>query len=390
MEYIRVGIIGVGNIGSAHLNWIVDNPDCGMKITALCDIDPIKQRALRTKYSDIHVFSDYHQLLKSRITDAVIISTPHYLHPIIAIDAFCNDQHVLIEKPAGVYTEKVREMNKIAKDSKKVFSIMFNQRTNPLFLRAREIVQSGQLGTAKRFVWIITNWYRTQAYYDSASWRASWNGEGGGVLLNQAPHNLDIWQWIFGMPNKIFSVCSTGKYHNINVEDDVVIQAEYKNGASATFITSTGETPGTNRLEISGDLGKIVLEKNKLCWWKLRKPEREFCFTEKNAFYRPDTVYEEITSSQPSGHFVILKNFADAILNNTPLIAPGIEGLNSLIISNAAYLSTWTNGWITLPFDEKLFEKYLKDQCNKENNLNKTSNNIFLNKGYDERWQVQW
>lgn len=390
MEYIRVGIIGVGNIGSAHLNWIEKNPDSGMKITALCDIDTERQKSLSEKYPAIPLFSDYRQLLKIGYTDAVIIATPHYMHPVIAIDAFKSDQHVLIEKPAGVCTQKVREMNKAAQDSKKVFAIMFNQRTDPLFLRAREIVQSGRLGKLKRFVWIITNWYRTQAYYDSASWRATWNGEGGGVLLNQAPHNIDLWQWIFGMPDRLFSVCSVGKYHKVDVEDDVVIQAEYKNGASATFITSTGEAPGTNRLEISGDLGKIVLEKNKLCWWKLKRPEREFCFTEKNAFYRPQTDYEEITSSEPSGHFVILKNFADAILYDTPLIAPGVEGINSLMISNAAYLSEWTSKWINLPFDESLFKKFLKDKCDKENNLSKIAVNTEMSSGYKDRWQIQW
>ena len=243
---------------------------------------------------------------------------------------------------------------------------MFNQRTNPLYAKTREIVQSGELGELKRFVWIITNWYRTQAYYNSGSWRATWSGEGGGVLLNQAPHNLDLWQWIFGMPKRIRAFCSFGKYHHIDVEDDVTIYGEYENGATATFITTTGEAPGTNRLEISGDKGKIVIEHGKLKWWKLAIPEREFCFTATEGFISPETSYEEFSDTEPEGHPIVLEKFAQAILNGTSMIAEGEEGLNSLSISNAAYLSAWTNDWAEIPTDEALFEKFLKERCSAE------------------------
>ncbi len=224
-----------------------------------------------------HCFTNAGEMLDSGLVDAVLIALPHYDHPVYAQkNVFERKIHVLTEKPSGVFARQVREMNEAADRSGVKFGIMFNQRTNPIYIKAREIVKSGLLGEPKRLVWIITNWYRTQAYYDSGTWRASWNGEGGGVLLNQAPHNLDLWQWIFGMPKRVRAFCSVGKYHNINVEDDVTIYGEYDNGATATFITTTGEAPGTNRLEISGDCGKIIIEDGRLKWWRLSVPERAF------------------------------------------------------------------------------------------------------------------
>lgn len=390
MNQVSIGLIGVGNIGSAHLNWITRHPESGLKLTALCDIDPAKRERLQMEFPDIPVFSCHTDLLNAHLTDAVLVATPHYYHPIIAIDAFHQGQHVLIEKPAGVTVESVRKMNYEAKQSGKHFAIMFNQRTNPLFAKAREIVQSGALGQSKRLVWIVTNWYRTQAYYDSGSWRATWNGEGGGVLLNQAPHNLDLWQWIFGMPKRIFSFCSFGKYHHISVEDDVTIQAEYENGASATFITTTGEAPGTNRLEISGDLGKLVLENGILRWWQLGEAERSFCFRSQEGFYQPKTNYKEFQYTEPDGHPLILQNFADAILKDTPLLSPGYEGIRSLSISNAAYLSAWTGTWADLPIDEERFQYYLEQRRQEETRLPRSVKQEHLSDHYQERWKVRW
>lgn len=390
MEKVRVGVIGIGNIGSAHVNFIASGAVENMQLTALCDINDEKINLLKEKYPNIPVFKKYEDLLKSGLTDAIIVSTPHYLHPIIAIEGFKYSQNVLIEKPAGVYTSIVEKMNEEAKKSGKVFAIMFNQRTDPLFIKAREIVKSGKLGIPKRLVWIITNWYRTQAYYNSGEWRATWNGEGGGVLLNQAPHNLDLLQWIFGVPKRVRGFCTSGKYHNISVEDDATIYAEYENGATATFITSTGECPGTNRLEICGDLGKIVLEEGKLKWYKLPKAEREICFTEENGFYEPKVEIEEYSYKSIDGHQVIIRNFANAILNNEPLIANGFEGINSLMISNATYLSSWTDSWVDIPLNQKEFENHLKELCEKEKLDNKLKSEEKMSDNYNQRWQVRW
>lgn len=389
MDRIRVGIVGVGNIGSAHLSWICAHPEAGLTVAALCDSDPQRREVLRERWPDIPLFADSTVLMRSGRVDAVIVATPHYDHPEIAIEGFRHDLHVLIEKPAGVYTGRVRQMNEEARRSGKVFGIMFNQRTNPLFARTREIVQSGQLGQPKRLVWIVTNWYRTQAYYDSGSWRATWNGEGGGVLLNQAPHNLDLWQWIFGMPRRVYAFCGMGKYHRIGVEDDVTIQAEYASGACATFITSTGEAPGSNRLEISGDRGKLVLEDDKLRWWKLSQPEREFCFSAAEGFFLPDMAYEEFTKPAEAGHPLILRNFADAIRYGTPLIAPGEEGIHSLSLSNAAYLSAWTGDWAEIPVDEEAFVDHLRRHCAQEKQKPSVRQE-HLSDGYQTRWNIRW
>ncbi|MCM1263168.1 MAG: Gfo/Idh/MocA family oxidoreductase [Butyrivibrio sp.] len=367
MEKIRLGIIGVGNMGSGHLQNVIDGKCPKVKVTAVADTDPQKLENARKKLPTLACFDNMEKMLDSGLIDAALITVPHYDHPACAIECFKRGIHVLIEKPAGVYARQVREMNEAAEKSGVKFGIMFNQRTNPIYKKAREIVQSGMLGKPKRLVWIVTDWYRTQAYYDSGSWRATWNGEGGGVLLNQAPHNLDLWQWIFGMPKRIRAFCAVGKYHNIGVEDDVTIYGEYENGATAVFISTTGETPGTNRLEISGDLGKLVLENGKLKWWKLAVPEREFCFTSKEGFSCPETEYKEYSEAAPDGHSTVLEAFAEAILDGTELIADGREGLNSLSISNAAYLSSWTGDWAEIPTDEKLFERYFTELCRNEN-----------------------
>ena len=380
----------MGNMGSGHLGYYLNNECPRVEITAFADTDPEKLKRAKERLSSAATFADADELMKSGLVDAVLIAVPHYDHPTLAIRAFEHGLHVLTEKPAGVYTRQVREMNEAARKSGKCFGIMFNQRTNPIFAKAREIVGSGQLGETKRLVWIVTNWYRTQAYYDSGSWRATWNGEGGGVLLNQAPHNLDLWQWIFGMPKRVRAFCTVGKYHNVDIEDDVTIYGEYENGATATFITTTGEAPGTNRLEISGTKGKLVIEDGKLKWWKLQEDERKICAECRNGFVQPECEYEEFSAPEPDGHPEILNNFADHILEGTPLIAPGEEGLYSLSISNAAYLSSWTDTWAELPVAEDIFEEHLTKLCRDEKQTKKPRLISEPAEKLTERWRVRW
>lgn len=390
MDRLRVGIVGIGNMGSAHAVCLRDGKIPGMALTAVCDIRESRRRWAGENLPGAAVYERYADLLDSGLADAVLIATPHVLHPVIACDAFSRGLHVLTEKPAGVAAAQVRKMNEAAAASGRVFGIMFNQRTNSLFQRARELVQGGALGVPKRLVWQITNWYRTQAYYDSGDWRATWAGEGGGVLLNQAPHNLDLWQWIFGMPSRLRAVCSVGKYHRIEVEDDAVIHAQYENGASALFITSTGECPGTNRLEISGDGGKLVLEEGRLRFWRLEVPERRFCFSAGEGFAMPPMTLEEYEPDTPeSGHAGILQNFADAVLKGTPLLAPGEEGIRQVQLTNAAYLSSWTDGWVPVPCDEAAFEEHLRERA--AHSAGKTGAQGSDPDGrYSERWRIHW
>jgi len=391
MEKIRVGIIGIGNIGSAHTRAIANGKVPGMELSALCDISEERLELLKEEFPDCAHFTDYKELVKSGKADAVIVSVPHMMHGEISEFALRGGLHVLVEKPVDVSVSVARRLNAAAEASGKVFGIMFNQRTNKLFSAARELVKSGALGNLKRSVWIVTNWYRTQKYYDSGDWRATWAGEGGGVLLNQAPHNLDLWQWICGLPSAVTAYCAEGKYHNIEVEDDVTILAEYENGATGTFITSTGEYPGTNRLEITGELGKLVLENGTLKFWKLPVSEREICYTHDEMTSALELEYTEIQESEDfSGHVRILQNFADAILRGAPLLAPGIEGICELMISNAAYLSSWTgNKKIALPFNEEEFDKFLSKKMKSSSYHEKGKASAKAGE-YSSRWQVRW
>ncbi len=391
MKNVKFGIIGIGNMGSAHLACLKNGEIEGATVVAACDISHEKRKKAVEKHPNIHIFKSAEDLIGSGEVDAVIVATPHRFHADIAIKALDAGLNVLVEKPEDITVTKAKLLNDKAKKSGKVFGIMFNQRTNPLFREAREIVRSGKMGNLKRSVWIITNWYRTQAYYDSGDWRATWAGEGGGVLLNQAPHNLDIWQWICGMPIKVQAKCEVAKYHNIEVEDEAVINVVFEGGANGTFITSTGEYPGTNRLEISGEQGKIVLENNLLKWWKLEQSEAEFRFASKEGFEKIDMQYLEIKpTSKETAHRGILQNFTNAILFGEELIAPGCDGINELTISNAAYLSAWNKGEeIALPFNSAEFDYELACRAEKSSpHQNKGA--ALSGEGYSSRWSVRW
>jgi len=241
-----------------------------------------------------------------------------------------------------------------------VFGMMFNQRTNCVYRKIKEIIDSGELGNMRRFSWIITSWYRPRAYYDSGDWRATWSGEGGGVLLNQCPHQLDLWQWFCGLPKKVEAHLHFGKWHDIEVEDDVTAYVEYENGATGVFITSTGDFPGTNRLEISFDKGKLVTEGKNLTMWKLEMTEQEFSKVNESPFGTPKFEKTEVeTDGKNPQHPAVLNAFADAVLRGGKLIANGEEGINGLMLSNAMHLSAWTGKPVEFPFDEELFKAEL-------------------------------
>ena len=356
MDKVRFGIVGFGNMGTGHCKYLNAGEIEGATLAAICDIKPAKLEMAKKAYPDVALFDNHMDMFKSGKIDAVIIATPHYFHPTIGIDAFNCGINVISEKPAGVYTKQVEELIAVAKKSGLAYGMMFNQRTNPMYQKMREMVQGGELGSLYRCVWIITDWFRTQSYYDSGDWRATWDGEGGGVLLNQCPHQLDLWQWIFGMPTRIHAFCHEGKYHNIEVEDDVTAYAEYANGATGVFITTTGEAPGTNRFEITGTLGKLVAEGNTLKFTKNEVDAAEFSRTSDQGFGKPKTEYIEykFENGGPQ-HKGITQNFTDHLIKGTPLLASGYEGINGLSISNAMMLSSWKNDWVNLPNDGEEF-----------------------------------
>lgn len=357
MDKVKLGIIGIGGMGTNHLNSIVKGMVPNMELTCVADVRQCRlDWAKENLDSSIKIFDDGRKLIDEGGCDAVLIATPHYLHPEFVIYALQHGVHAISEKPAGVYTKQVREMNEVAVKSDKTFAIMFNQRTNCIYRKLREMIQSGELGKIKRVNWIITDWYRNQSYYDAAGWKATWDGEGGGVLLNQCPHQIDLLQWLCGMPVKVRAFCHEGKWHDIEVEDDVTAYMEFENGATGVFVTTTGDAPGTNRLELTFEMGKIVCENEKLIFDKLAANVSEHCKTEKEGFKKPDCQRIEVeTDGKNEQHVGVLKAFADHILKGTPLVAEGKEGINGLTLSNAMHLSSWLGKTVEIPFDEDLF-----------------------------------
>ena len=359
---IKLGIIGIGNMGSGHAHNIVRGECPEFELVAVADIKPQRiEWAKKELPAEINCFETAEAMLDSGLIEACMICVPHYDHPKYAIECMKRGIHVMVEKPAGVYTKQVREMCEEAeKHPDVVFGMMFNQRTNCIYRKMRELVQSGKYGEIRRTNWIITNWYRPQAYYDSGDWRATWSGEGGGVLLNQCPHQLDLWQWICGMPVKVESHLKYGKWHDIEVEDDVTTYVEYANGATGIFITSTGDAHGTNRFEIQLDKAKIVAEDDKLSLLEYDMTEQEFSKTNTNPFATVNAHSVEVeTDGQNPQHIGVVNAWGGAILRGEPLVAGGEEGINGLTLSNAMHLSSWLNKEIELPFDEELYYQEL-------------------------------
>ncbi len=360
MSKVKLGVIGYGNMGSAHVSNLKSDRVKNMEVTAVCDISAEKRETVKAAYPEIAVFEDAEELYKSGLCDTVLIAVPHYDHPRLAIRAFDYDLNVITEKPAGVYTRQVKEMNERAASSDKLFGIMYNQRTNPVYQKLREMIRRGDLGHLKRITWIITDWYRPQAYHDSSTWRSTWKDEGGGALINQNPHQLDLWQWMFGMPDRVYAKASFGKYYDIEVEDDVMAYFEYDNGTTGEYITSTGEAPGTNRLEIACDMGKVVIENNRLVFHRNVISEREHNRINKVPFAMPECWECNVPADFSGGpqHVGILRNFADALQNGTELLAKGEDGILGLTISNAIHLSAWTGETVDVKHfpDDRFYE----------------------------------
>jgi len=355
---VKLGLIGIGNIGNLHLNNIKKLNK--VELTAVCDIKPERAQAAAAAHNCAAYF-DHRRLLADRVCEAVIIATPHYDHTTIGIAALQAGYHVLVEKPISVHKADCERLIAAHQDKDLVFAAMFNQRTDPHYKKIKQLVTEGNLGQFLRISWIITNWFRTEAYYESGGWRATWKGEGGGVLLNQCPHNLDLLQWICGMPAKVWGFCGLGKWHHIEVEDEVTAYLEYPGGCTGLFVTSTGEAPGTNRFEIAGDKGKLVLEHGTLTFTRNEVPASEFLKTSRESFARPGVQVVEVPVEGTGGeHMEILENFADAIREGAPLIAPAEQGIHSVELANAMLYSSLTGQPVTLPLDGQAFERELK------------------------------
>ncbi|MBP1968563.1 putative dehydrogenase [Virgibacillus natechei] len=379
MKKVRLGIIGLGAQGGAYAGFIMEGRVPNMEVGAICDIDPAKKSEAEEKYPGVPFYDNYIDMLESGDIDSVVTCVPHYLHPEMGIESLKRNIHALVEKPAGVYTKQVKELNEFAATKPEVtFGIMFNQRTNELYQKVKEVIDNGEIGDIRRTNWIITTWWRPQGYYDQSAWRATWEGEGGGVLVNQAPHQLDLLQWIAGMPKKVYSNVKYGYQRDIAVEDEVTAMFDYGNGATGVFITATHDVMGTDRFEILGDKGKIVVDDSKTVTIKrLKTPESEMSATMDMQDVMkifmgdgPGEIYDEevleFESVWGAQHTAVMENFAANVLDGTPLLAPGSDGINGVALANAIHLSSWLGKEVDLPVDEDLYVEELNKKIAEE------------------------
>jgi predicted dehydrogenase len=362
---IKIAVIGVGVMGSQHVKDIHELENT--TLAAVCDIDRDRADQYAQQYG-VPAFYDHLEMFEKIELDAVLIATPHYDHPPISMHAFQRGIHVLTEKPIAVHVKAAKEMIAAYRQARfkfpdLVFAAMFQQRTYGFWKKIKSLIDEGELGQLMRTTWIITDWFRTQSYYDNGGWRATWKGEGGGVLLNQCPHNLDLYQWFVGMPKRVAGFASIGKYHNIEVEDEVAGYLEYENGMVGHIITSTAESPGTNRLEIMAEKGKLVFENSKLTFYRNR-------YSTFKQIEESDSGYERVENwvidvpyqhhGEP-GHRLVIENFANAILHGDALIAPAVEGIYSLTLGNAIMLSSFLGQPVEMPFDDQTYAAKLED-----------------------------
>jgi predicted dehydrogenase len=359
---VRLAVVGAGGMGRLHVQNAARLAD--VELVAVCDAD--RDRAVRAaEGTGAGVWTDHLELFENERLDAVLIATPHYFHTSIASAAFGKGLSVLCEKPLAVHVNDGRKMLAAyeaakAKNPGTVFALMFNQRTNGEWIKVKDLIDSGELGKLVRTTWIITDWFRTQYYYDTGGWRATWKGEGGGVLLNQCPHNLDLYQWFVGMPSRVTAFASLGKYHRIEVEDEVTAFLEHPDGMTGQFVTSTAESPGTNRLEIVGEHGKLVYEHGELTFFRNRRSMFDALAHDEKAFTKVECWEIPVPIPESGGaHLGVLENFARAVLTGAPLIAPGVEGIRSLELGNAMLLSALTRRTVELPLDGGEYESML-------------------------------
>ena len=357
MKTVRLGIIGLGNIGQHHFGYLTAGKVSRAELVAVSDAVPAKL----DRYMPLKTFTDGEELIRSGLVDAVIIATPHYQHTTLGIAALKQGLHVMVEKPISAHkADAERLIAEHKQHPKQVFAGMFQLRAEPRYLKIQKLIQTGDLGEVVRMSWIMTDWFRTEAYYASGGWRATWKGEGGGVLLNQCLHNLDAMQWLLGMPARVRGFCQLGRFHNIEVEDNVSANLEYSNGATGTFVSSTGEAPGTNRFEIVGTRGKVVLERDRLSFTRNEADMIQFSQSAKLSFAKPEVWNVEIPfENAPNAHATLMQNFVNSILDGEPLIAPGAEGIHSVELANVILYSSLINQAVELPMDSAAYEKQL-------------------------------
>ena len=360
-KLIRFGIIGIGGMGANHANLLLQNKINNACLASICDMN----KSFSKNFIDTPFYSNASDFFNKDKIDVAIIATPHRSHVNLGKEALKNDINVIIEKPLAVTAKQCREFIEFSKKYDAKFGIMLNQRTNPAFIKLKKMIMSGELGKIHRYQWTITDWFRTNYYYNISDWRATWKGEGGGVLMNQSIHQLDLCQWLFGMPDSVITDMQLGHFHNIEVEDEVTSILKYKDGMKGIFSTTTGETPGVNRLEIASDYGLIIYENNYLTWKKLSETSTSFIKNSQTLFDKPAVKTLEFEfpndEDQHIEHIRILQNFTNFLLGKEDLYVPGDQGLNSVELINTMILSGLDKKEIELPLNEEEYENKLRE-----------------------------
>jgi len=363
MKKVRFGVIGLGNMGMLHCRFIQAAGSRSFCVTAGCDCDPRRKRI--AKDCGIHFFSDAQEMYDSGLIDAVIITTPHYWHPPLTFRAARRGIHVLCEKPLASSVGQARAMIAECRKRKVALGAMLQQRCRPAMVKMKQLVDQGAIGDIFRVQMICSSWFRTQRYYDSGAWRGTWDGEGGGVLINQAPHSLDLFQWVgLGLPKTIVANVAT-REHKMECEDTANVICDYGSGRVGYIYASTAEEPGMEQLMLIGDKGTLTAEGgSKLTIGRLRVPISKHVYASRKASAggaeQKLTVSQVKVSARKSGHIDVIRAFANHILKGTPMVATGAESLIELEISNAAYLSGYNNSRsIKLPVDAKAMERLL-------------------------------
>jgi predicted dehydrogenase len=361
MKAVRLGVIGLGNIGSHHAEYLLAGKVKRCELKAVCARSADKLVSYQKR--GLRIFDDGGELIRSGEVDAVIIATPHYQHTALGMAALQAGLHVMVEKPISAHKADAERLLAVRrKHPRQVFAAMFQMRAEPRYAKIKKMITDGGLGQIVRFSWIVTEWFRTEAYYASGGWRATWKGEGGGVLINQCLHQLDMLQWLLGMPARVRSFVQLGRFHKIEVEDNVTAYMEFPSGATGVFVSTTGEAPGTNRFEIAGEMGKLLLENDKLTFVRNEISMFGQSKSAKLGFQKPAVWNIEIPfSNEPAQHATLTQNFIDSILDGVPLTAPGEEGIHSIELANVLLYSGLMNQTIELPLDSAAYEKKLNE-----------------------------
>ncbi len=357
MKKVKIGIVGAGGMGQGHAETMKKIEEA--ELSAVCDCEEARVREVAQKYG-VKYFTDYKKLIDSGLAEAVIVATPHYFHPEISIYAMEHGLHVLTEKPISVTVRQADKMVEAAKKTGKVFCVMYQSRNRGVFITAKKLIEEGKLGDIKRTL-LVNPYYRSQAYYDSGSWRATWKGEGGGVLINQAPHMIDIFIMLAGLPKK-FQAKARTRLHKIEVEDEVNVLLEYENGAWGYYYTCTNEVPSILYLEIAGDKGKIIFNGETLKFFSTSVPISEFTVKNESMWASPETKEEQLNIPETdAGHGAIIRNFCKAITEGEPLVSPGVEGLKSVEFINACLLSGFKNKIVETPVDRDEYDRFINE-----------------------------